>query len=305
MIRSRFRGRGPVAAAAAAVLALTLFGCDATGGNSPAPQGAEAADRPKPTPTPTPTWDTSPRSVAAVGDSITRGFDACQVLSDCPESSWATGTDPEVKSLAVRLLGKEAAATHSWNLARTGARMEELPGQMEQAAEKSPDLVTVLMGANDACRGTAAAMTPVADFREDFEDALRTLRKDLPRTQVYVASLPDLSRLWSQGRASAMAKQIWKLGICQSMLADPDAMDARAVERRGDVTARVKAYNKVLKDVCAKDDYCRYDNGSVFGYDFGRGQLSRWDWFHPSRDGQARLAEMAFTAVTSEKSPRR
>ncbi|WP_408056377.1 SGNH/GDSL hydrolase family protein [Streptomyces mesophilus] len=303
MIRNWFRGRTAASAATAAVLATALLGCDAQGGNSPAPQGAAAADRPKPSPTPTPTWDTTPRSMAAVGDSITRGFDACQVLSDCPESSWATGTDPAVNSLAVRLLGKDAAAAQSWNFARTGARMSALPEQMEQAAEKSPELVTVLMGANDACRGTTAAMTSVASFRADFEDGMRALRRELPKTQVFVASVPDLSRLWSSGKGNAMAKQIWKLGICQSMLADPDAMDSLAVERRGNVHARVEAYNEVLQDVCAKDKYCRYDGGSVFDYRFGQGQLSRWDWFHPSRNGQARLAELAFTAVTAEKSP--
>ncbi len=301
MIRNWFRGRGAAAAATAAVLTTALLGCDAKGGNSPAPQGAAAADRPKPAPTPT--WDTSPRSIAAVGDSITRGFDACQVLSDCPESSWATGTDPSVNSLAVRLLGKEAAATRSWNFARTGARMNALPEQMEQAAQKSPDLVTVLMGANDACRGTAAAMTSVSTFRADFEDGLRALRRELPKTQVYVASVPDLSRLWSSGRGNAMAKQIWKLGICQSMLADPDAVDSSAVQRRADVQERVEAYNKVLEDVCAKDEHCRYDGGSVFEYRFGQGQLSKWDWFHPSKNGQARLAELAFTDITAEKSP--
>ena len=57
----------------------------------------------------------SPESVAAVGDSITRGFDACSVLADCPEASWSTGTDSSVRSLAVRLLGASGAATRSWN----------------------------------------------------------------------------------------------------------------------------------------------------------------------------------------------
>ncbi|WP_415950537.1 SGNH/GDSL hydrolase family protein [Streptomyces sp. KLOTTS4A1] len=295
------RRRTTAASAAAAALAAALLACDATGGNAPAPKGAPAGARPSPSPTPS--WDTSPQSVAAVGDSITRGFDACTVLSDCPEASWATGTDPEVNSLAVRLLGKEEAAARSWNFARTGARMSALPGQMEQAAGKSPDLVTVLMGANDACRPAASSMTSVASFRADFEKSLRVLRKERPKAQVFVASIPDLSRLWSQGKGSAMARRIWSLGICPSMLAEPEAMDAATVGRRERVAARVTEYNKVLKEVCAQDDYCRHDGGSVFAYEFGRNQLSRWDWFHPSRDGQARLAELAFTAVTAEKSP--
>src|SRR5690606_9473760 len=109
--------------------------------------------------------------------SITRGFDACSVLSDCPEVSWATGDSEKVDSLAVRLLGRTRAAERSWNHAVSGSRMADLPGQMARAAEHSPELVAVMTGANDACRDTTAAMTPVADFRADFREAMRTLRE--------------------------------------------------------------------------------------------------------------------------------
>ncbi|MDG4857561.1 SGNH/GDSL hydrolase family protein [Streptomyces sp. T-3] len=294
----RSRVRVAVAAVTAVLLAAPLVACDATGGNSPAPKGAQAA---RPTPKPTPLWNSRPGSVAAVGDSITRGFDACTVLSDCPEVSWSTGTDPAVHSLAVRLIGKDRAAERSWNYAETGARMGALPEQMERAAGKSPELVTVMVGANDACRGALRAMTPVAEFRRDFEDALRTLRRESPKSQVYVASVPDLKRLWSEGRGNAMSKQIWKLGICPTMLGDPDDMGGAAVERRASVQDRVIAYNKVLEEVCAKDRRCRYDGGAVFDYRFGTDQLSHWDWFHPSKNGQTRLAELAFQAVTAEE----
>ncbi|WP_055700594.1 MULTISPECIES: SGNH/GDSL hydrolase family protein [Streptomyces] len=299
MRNRRHRSRAVVALATAALLGTgALTACDAQGGDSGAPGGPSAR---KPSPRPTPAWDTSPRSLAAVGDSITRGFDACSVLSDCPEASWATGSDAEIKSLATRLLGKERAATHSWNHAKTGARMADLPEQVEQAAVERPELVTVMAGANDACRASADSMTPVADFRASFEEAMRTLRRELPKAQVYVASVPDLKRLWSQGRTNPLGKQIWKLGICSSMLADPDDLGAQAVRRRESVQDRVVAYNKVLKDVCAKDQRCRYDGGAVFDYRFEGAQLSHWDWFHPSRNGQSRLAEIAYRQVTSHK----
>jgi lysophospholipase L1-like esterase len=236
-----------------------------------------------------------------VGDSITRGFDACSVLSDCPEVSWATGSSPEVDSLAVRLLGRAKAAGRSWNYAVTGARMADLPGQLARAAARRPELVTVMVGANDACRASVAAMTPVADFRAGFEEAMRTLRKALPKTQVYVASVPDLKRLWSQGRTNPLGKRVWRLGICPSMLADADVLDAAATERRATVERRVADYNAVLREVCAADRLCRSDGGAVHAFRFGPGQLSRWDWFHPSVDGQARLAEIAYRTVTSKE----
>jgi lysophospholipase L1-like esterase len=284
------RTRAALAVVAAAVLGLA--GCDSAGGSSPAPQGTRARAA-------GPVWNRSPDSVAAVGDSITRGFDACTVLSDCPEVSWATGSDTEVDSLAVRLLGPAGAARRSWNYAVTGARMADLPEQMSQAAEHSPGLVTVMVGANDACRSSARAMTPVADFRADLEEALHTLRAASPKSQVYVASVPNLKRLWSEGRTSPLGKEVWKLGICPSMLSDADDLTSAAMLRRDRVQQRVVEYNEVLKEVCAQDRRCRFDGNAVYDYRFGTGQLSRWDWFHPSRDGQARLAAIAYRTVTA------
>ncbi|MFI9804884.1 SGNH/GDSL hydrolase family protein [Streptomyces sp. NPDC052301] len=286
------RGRAALAVVAAAVLGVA--GCDAVGGGSPAPGTTKArAARPAPV------WDRSPGSIAAVGDSITRGFDACTVLSDCPEVSWATGSDAKVDSLAVRLLGVTGAAERSWNYAVTGARMADLPDQMAQAATRAPQLVTVMAGANDACRASASAMTPVADFRAQFEDALRILRSALPKTQVYVASVPNLKRLWSQGRNNPLGKEVWKLGICPSMLSDADDLTGAATVRRDRVQQRVVEYNKVLKEVCAKDRRCRFDGNAVYEYRFGTDQLSHWDWFHPSKDGQARLAAIAYRTITA------
>ncbi|MET7547539.1 SGNH/GDSL hydrolase family protein [Streptomyces sp. NBC_01724] len=304
-MQNRFAShRSRTAAAVLTVLpviaAAALTGCDA--GQDTTTKGAAAAKH-RPSAARAPVWDRSPESVAAVGDSITRGFDACSVLTDCPEVSWATGTDSDVRSLAVRLLGTSRAAGHSWNHAETGARIAQLPEQMALAAEQRPDLVTVMIGANDACRDSAEMMTPVADFRASFKASMRQLRSRAPKTQVYVSSVPDLKRLWSTGRGNALGKQIWKLGICRSMLGEADDMGAAAVARRAAVQKRVVAYNEVLRDVCAKDLRCRYDGGAVFGYRFTGKQLSQWDWFHPGRNGQARLAEIAYRNVTARKPP--
>ncbi|MFC7976418.1 SGNH/GDSL hydrolase family protein [Streptomyces cinereoruber] len=296
-MRGRRRFRTAAATATAALLcAGALAGCSSGAPEKAAP--TRSASTPAPTPTPTSSWNASPSSLAAVGDSITRAFDACSLLSDCPEASWATGTDAAVNSLALRLLGPEKAAGRSWNLARTGARMAELPEQMTAAAARKPELVTVMMGANDACRPTPALMTPVAEFRASFETALARLRAAAPKAQVYVASVPDLKHLWSTGRLGGAAS-VWDLGICGAMLADATNLGPEAERRRATVSARVDAYNEVLAEVCAKDERCRYDGGAVHGFRFDGAQLSPWDWFHPSRDGQARLAELAYRRITA------
>ncbi|MEW1658755.1 SGNH/GDSL hydrolase family protein [Streptomyces sp. NPDC093707] len=293
--RHRLTARAALASATAGALLATLAAC----GDGAAPHG-RAPVKP-PTAKPAPAWRTDPRSIAALGDSITVGFDACTVLSDCPEVSWSTGTSPKVNSLARRLL-KEKPAAHSWNYARTGALMSDLPQQITQAAARKPELVTVLIGANDACRSDVRAMTAPAAFRTGFERSMKALRKALPRTQVYVAAVPDLLRLWSEGRKNPLGKQVWKLGICGSMLRDPDDLAKPAQDRRALVRERVMAYNAALADVCAQDALCRFDR-SVFDYRFTGQQLSTWDWFHPGLGGQQELAELAFRTVTRKENP--
>ncbi|WP_433856166.1 GDSL-type esterase/lipase family protein [Streptomyces kronopolitis] len=268
--------------AAVSALLLALTGCSSGASGK---RHGEAA----------PVWRTDPGSIAALGDSITAGFDACTVLADCPRVSWATGTDPAVDSLARRLVDKPA--THSWNFARTGALMSDLPAQVASAVRRKPELVTVLIGANDACRNDVSAMTPETRFRDDFARSMRQLRRTLPHTQVYVAAVPDLLRLWSEGRKNPLGKQVWKLGLCGSMLRDPDDLTKAAQERRAGVQKRVKAYNSAMAQVCGKDPLCRFDP-SVFDYRFTGRQLSTWDWFHPGARGQKELAALAYRVIT-------
>ncbi|MEW1626110.1 SGNH/GDSL hydrolase family protein [Streptomyces sp. NPDC089173] len=301
------RRRVAASAALSFVAVAALAGCSGESSGDGVSRNAPATSSSSPSPTPSPSpasgWNPKPGSVAAVGDSITRGFDACSMLADCPEVSWATGSDSLVRSLAVRLLGSTKAADRSTNHAVSGARMVQLPEQMALAAKERPELVTVMMGANDACRDSVRLMTPVADFQASFEASMRQLRAGAPKAQVYVASVPDLKRLWSTGRLDEGAKRIWSLGICRSMLADADDLGPAAVARRDAVRDRVVAYNEVLRDVCAKDRHCRYDGGAVFDFRFTGTQLSPWDWFHPSRDGQARLAEIAYRTITAAEPP--
>ncbi|MET9860041.1 SGNH/GDSL hydrolase family protein [Streptomyces smyrnaeus] len=284
----------------AGLILAAACGGSSGGGDKRGEQRAEGSSRPHPEPTPRRIWDRSPDSLAAVGDSITRGFDACSLLADCTKVSWATGTAAGVDSLARRLLSDPKK--ESWNYAASGAVMADLPEQMRKAAAHKPDMVTVMSGANDACRPTVGQMTSVEQFRADFRAGLQALRTEAPKTQVYVSSVPNLKRLWREGRKNPIGQRVWGLGICQSMLKDPQSTDAADQERRQEVHDRVIAYNTVLKKECAKDLRCRYDNGAVFNYRFTGAELSNWDWFHPSKEGQRSLAELAYGQITARRS---
>src|SRR5262245_43916921 len=115
-----------------------------------------------------------PASIAALGDSITRAFNAGPIpFRDGPSDSWATGTEvaSPVQRLGLRL---------AYNDAKDGARMRDLPAQASRAAAQDADQVLILMGANDVCHGGVSAMTSTTRFRSDFEAALQTLTTRLP-----------------------------------------------------------------------------------------------------------------------------
>ncbi len=236
-----------------------------------------------------------PTSIASLGDSITRGFNAGGWYSDWPSRSWSTGSDSAVTSHYTRLSAlNRKKAVSAWNDARTGAKMGELA---TQAANQRAQYVTVLMGANDACTSTEAGMTPVDTFRSQFSSAMTTLMAQDIKPRVLVASIPDLYQLWEVGRSSSSARNAWNsFGICQSMLANPQSTATEDEARRQRVRNRVIAYNQALADVCATHATCKYDGGAVFGYPFKLSHLSTWDYFHPNTSGQAVLADVTWRA---------
>lgn len=242
---------------------------------------------------------TVPASMASLGDSITRGFNACGFYVDCTLRSFATGDSAAVQSHYLRIRAvNPAIAGRNHNVGETGADSADLPGQAAAAADLGVDYVTILIGANDACADTEAGMTPVATFRGRVDTALATLKTRVPAARVLVISIPDLKRLWSVGRVSPLARTAWTLlGICQSMLANPTSTAAADAARRDRVRQRVVDYNAQLAQACAGyGANCRFDGNVVFNYPFTLGQVSSWDYFHPNTTGQAVLADVSYEA---------
>ncbi|SEG14236.1 Lysophospholipase L1 [Thermomonospora echinospora] len=235
-----------------------------------------------------------PYRMAALGDSITRGYNSCGWFFDCVRRSWATGSYGGIDSHYLRLRARNGAlAAH--NNAVTGAKVAMLAGQADAAVSQRAEYVTILIGANDACTSTVAGMTSVAAYEARFRAGMQTLRDGLPSARIFVSSIPDLRWLWRAGRDNRAARAAWsRLRVCQSMLTDPISTDIEDVERRRDVRRRVIAYNEVMGRVCAQDARCRFDDGAVFSHPFTLDQVSRWDYFHPNARGQATLARVTY-----------
>lgn len=234
-----------------------------------------------------------PGSMAALGDSITRATDVCCWYGDHPAQSWSTGGGvlDGIRSHYERLRALDTAiAGHNYNDGRAGARMRDAPAQAQAAVAQHAGYVTILMGANDVCRSSRAAMTSAADFRAQFTQTMDVLAAGLPGSPVFVSSIPNVYRLWQVLHGSQAARLVWAAaGICQSLLAESNTEADRQA-----VLARETELNSVLAEVCAQYTTCRFDGGAAFEYPFASDQVSRLDYFHPNLAGQAVLAEITW-----------
>lgn len=192
----------------------------------------------------------------------------------------------------------------AYNLAVAGARMDDLATQVNNVVARrtadggTVDYVTVLMGANDACRPSEAEMLEVETFRQRFAGALDSLSAGLPDSRIFVASIPDVFRLWEVLHTDATAVYTWDVAnTCQSMLANPESTAAADEERRARVRQRVVDFNQQLSEVCEGYLHCRHDQGAVFEVDFLASEVSTLDYFHPSVTGQSRLGSVSWPAT--------
>lgn len=268
----------------AAIAALT--GCTAAGeAAAPPPQGASSQAPAGPRPG-------VPASIAALGDSITRGVNACAKLGPCDEVSWSTGTRPWSHASRLQALRPDAVVRAA-NYAVSGATSGDLPAQAAKAAPTRPGYVTVLIGANDAC---AAAPTDPGVLGERVRESLRVLVEAEPKTKILVASVPDLYRLWEVARGSERARWVWDLGLCQGLLADAGSDAPEVSARREGVRELVEAYNAALEEACGEFAGCRFDGGAVHDAGLELSHLSSIDFFHPGEAGQEALAEATWRA---------
>lgn len=239
-----------------------------------------------------------PDSMAAVGDSISQAASSGGTLgADYPANAWSTGTNGTVNSHYLRLLGLGAPISgQNHNRSVSGAKMVDLDGQMANVVSLQPDYVTVLMGGNDLCTDTVAQMTSVSSFRSQFETAMSRVMNGTT-ANVYVVSIPNVYQLWNLFKNNLGARFIWAIaGICQSLLANPGSTEPADVQRREEVRQRNVDFNTQLAQVCALyGNRCRYDGDAVFNTPFTAADVSG-DYFHPSIDGQAKLAAVSWAA---------
>jgi lysophospholipase L1-like esterase len=237
-----------------------------------------------------------PASMAALGDSITTGYGSCLTLSNCLRNSWTTGDGTLVNSQYKRILAKNAAIRgHAHNFGSAGAVAADLGAQVSATVAAKPDYVTLLIGANDACRSSVGAMTGTATFKSQVNSALNSLKAGLPNARLLVVSIPDVYHVWSVGHTNKAAVEVWNFGVCPALLANPTSTATADATRRTQFRDRIDAYNQVLETACSSyGARCRSDGGAVHRVQFGLDELSSLDFFHPNTTGQSNLANVTW-----------
>jgi lysophospholipase L1-like esterase len=237
-----------------------------------------------------------PASMAALGDSITSGYGTCLVLADCQRNSWSTGDGAIVSSHYKRILGGDKAIKgHAANYAQAGAVAADLATQAQQAASTRPAYLTIMIGANDACRTRPEDMTSPAVFASQLDTALGRVKTLSPHTRILMVSIPDIYHLWEIGHGSKVARAVWAGRVCPSLLANPESELAVDVARRQQFRDRVDAYDAALALSCRNyGSLCRWDGGAVHGFEFSLSQVSALDFFHPNAEGENRIAKLTY-----------
>ena len=197
-------------AALACLAALVALACE--GGNSrhPAPRRARRPSG-------------RPGGIAALGDSISTGFGSCLVLTSCERNSWSTGDGLRVQSHYRRLLDQTPrSATGRTTTPCPAPAPTPSAGQAQAAVRDRADYVTVLIGANDVCRGGMDAMTAGGALPQPGRPgAAGAAGPAAPRPGSWWRASPTFTGSGRSGTRRPRGARSGGGGICPALLAEP------------------------------------------------------------------------------------
>jgi hypothetical protein len=289
---------------AAALLLLTACSDgespDAAGeATPPSATVTEATDEPATEPVATPELD----SVAVIGHSGATGTmsDPDNPFNNAYENSWATGDNPEVRSIYHRLLATHPALEgHNYNAAVNGSRVSDLPGQVEdlvESVEVVPDLVLIQSIDNDMrCDGTDDEN--YRPFARTLDRAMTQLEREFPGVRTFFVSQ------WADAATWAAWAQHVPLHVADYSGTGPcDVFDGKGRPRRAGIvgTQRIsEGYWAEIERVCARHAGCATDGFAENREFIPVDEDLSVDMNHLSVAGHAKYAAIAWKALPKE-----
>jgi lysophospholipase L1-like esterase len=212
------------------------------------------------------------KSIVVIGHSGATGYESDegtvdasqrQNAADGRENSWATGTNPAVDSIYLRLVAKSPEYTgHQFNLAADGATVTDMISQAEYLAQvkPAPAVVFVQGGDNDMkCDGTDAQN--YAPFQANFTTLLQSITKLAPGASIYVLSMSISAASYTDLISGLPDVKAQNEG---GSPCDPfDAKGNRSATGIAYQQDDIDHYDKAMATACAAFPTCHYDNGAM------------------------------------------
>src|SRR4051794_31927409 len=210
---------------------------------------------------------TYPNAIVVMGHSGTNGENSDPRISGARRAnSWATGENPAVQSIYLRLLALNSAIRgNSTNLGVSGSTVDDLGAQVDQALQLTPlpDLFIIQEIDNDLrCDGTDP--DNYAPFAQTQSAQVERIVAKAPRATVLLVGSPPgtvanygqiVSRLQGPGREANTGT-----GPCD--LFNPAGRTVPAHWRSQDQV--IRHYQAQTSAVCKRFPTCRYDGGTLY-----------------------------------------
>jgi len=245
---------------------------------------------------PTPTQDVShPVGMIAVGHSGLTGEGTADLHQDNFNDSWATGTDPAVNSIYLRLVAAQPAiAGHVSNTAHGGALASALVAQVRSALAQVPVPAFAIVSTID--NDLLCDQSNLASFGDSVLAGLNEIHTASPNTKILMIGQfgrPNVDYV-KQLVAAVPGQKAALTGEdeCTFFLADGTLNEAGFAK----LTAATDAYEAEEARVCATVPNCSTDGGVRKTW-VDKIELFSPDYAHLNVKGQAAEAEQLWPVV--------
>ncbi|HEX6714465.1 MAG TPA: hypothetical protein VF066_13820 [Thermoleophilaceae bacterium] len=236
-----------------------------------------------------------PNSIAVLGHSGSTGenSDPSRPGVEVRENSWATGSNPAVRSLYGRILERNPAIKgHNVSYSEGGADIDRVGAQADGLLAREPKAELIVIQVMDSDLTCPLDRDALATFEAKLTAILRKLAREAPNSSEFVVSqfgsVPTYARSLTRSERASQGGT----GPCDFMT--PTGGIAR--EKVARLERAIHAYEGALAAACKKVRSCTYDAGA-FGRIVDRRDYVSSDLNHFSVKGHAKAAAVAWAAM--------
>jgi hypothetical protein len=208
-------------------------------------------------------------------------------------NSWATGTNPAVNSVYLRILAENSNIKgHNVNLAHGSATVRDLLLMSKQVAAMTPKPELVLIQIMDADMVCPATKRDYSAFRSAFVSALKVLARGAPQSSFFVVSQFGSPTTEWKTFTLAERRSFGGTGPCDYL----SPVGKVAQKKLARLESVIHGYEAQLNAACKRIRQCRYDRGA-FGRIVNQREYVSSDLNHFSVKGHAKAAAVAWAAL--------